>query len=341
MMDLTQGWRCPQCGGELTQSGQYVLCGQHDKVAQVQGNLLVFGTQARPAQDLPPEEMAALCERAETAGWPAAMAELAERQPQVHEQATDRRQANWLYAYPGPAGGQALEVDAAWGVVSQALADLFGSVYALAGTPEQACLLAARFAASAGKVKVAAAVFPQAPVARASLALVVINGVLPGLAWERPERRPAQAHLACLRRAHGLLRPGGWLYLAGENRCGYPAGADGLRLLPRGLADRVCRRGGEAAGNRGRTYSYWGYRRLLRQAGFARLLSYLPLPRWQAPEAMVPLWRAEPLDHHLTAFASLSGKAAWVRRVPLAPVRLAAVRLLAAHFGIFAQKGEG
>jgi len=353
MIDLSEGWACPRCGGTLEQSGSQLLCREHEKVGQAGEGFPSFVAAPRYWGELPQEEMVAWCERVEGGGWEAAAEELARQHPELHQAATDRVRGNWLNVYPGPAGGAAADVGAGWGQISACLASCFSPVYALDSVPERARLLAARFAREE-KVKVAAAAFPEAPLARGSLSLVVMNGVLEWLAVGSPERSPSQVQLACLRRAHELLAPGGWLYVGIENRFGYHlvlgardhSGRPYTSLLPRWLASRMVRgQGGDyrtdQEGYRTYTYSYWGYRRLLARAGFARTVVYAPVSGYNRPEAMVPLARVEPLDEYLGTFAAPSRRAALARGIPWGPLRLAMARLWSAYFGIFAQKGEG
>lgn len=351
MSDLAAGWHCPQCGQALRHDASHLLCETHGKMGMLDQGLLVFGTPGPYWGELEQEEMQALCGDAERRGWPTALAELATTQPALLRYATDERRTNWLGVYPGRAGGTALDIGAGWGQISAGLTAWFDTVYALESVAERARLLTARFRGNA-KVRVAVAAFPEAPLAPGSLDLAVMNGVLEWLAVGRSEANPTEAQLACLRRAYDLLRPGGWLYVGIENRFGHHLVAGGndhsgrpyTSIVPRWLAHRMCRAGGYRTaqeGYRTYTYSYWGYRRLLRRAGFEAVTVYAPLPGYNQPEAMIPLHRVQPFDHYLASFAAPSRKVTAARRVPGGPLRLALARLLAGHFSIFARKGEG
>lgn len=119
---------------------------------------------------------------------------------------------------------------------------------------------------------------PALPFAAESFDVVIINGVLEyaGLARDRAEA----VHARVLAEAYRLLRPGGMIYWAVENRFSvtylYGPGHDGLwwsSLMPRWLAGRYSRL------VRGRPYvmcepSYPELRGRLRAAGFAALRVY-------------------------------------------------------------------
>jgi len=353
MMDISAGWACPQCGAALEQSGQHLLCPEHGKSGRVEGGIACFVAEDRYWGEVPQAEMQEWCRRAEEAGWERMLSELAQAHPDLHLSASNRIRANWLHLYPGPVGGSALDLGAGWGAVSEGLTEYFGRVYAVDSAAERTRLLACRFRGREDHVRVGTAVCPDLPLAPASLQLVVMNGVLEWLAVGHPARDPMQAQVEALRRVGRLLQPGGWLYVGIENRFGFHllqgsldhSGRPYTSLMPRWWANRVCR-GGEVAyrtdqaGYRTYTYTYWGYRRLLRQAGYGDLRLYAALPGYNRPEALVPLARVEPLDAYLAAFADRGRKTALARRVPGRRLRMALARLVVPHFAIFAQKGD-
>jgi hypothetical protein len=98
-----------------------------------------------------------------------------------------------------------------------------------------------------------------------------------------------------LREAARILKPDGRLLLAVRNRWslrswrGQPEETTGLRfisLLPRPVADFYARRH-IGRRYRDRTYSLWGYRRILNSAGFTSGKAYLPLPDWRSYHALI------------------------------------------------------
>lgn len=106
---------------------------------------------------------------------------------------------------------------------------------------------------------------------------------------------PRDIQLGFLRGLLSLLRPGGCLYIGIENRFGLPSwlgrpdhpGLPFTSLLPRRLADLLTSR---MLRDRGwskyytYTYSWLGYKRLLRQAGFGEVEIYWVYPSYSNPK---------------------------------------------------------
>ena len=132
------------------------------------------------------------------------------------------------------------------------------------------------------------------PFASGSFSLVTMNGVLEWVGeWDR-SRPPTDVQLDVLARVHELLRPGGTLYLAIENRFGLELlyrRKDHNKLywtsfMPRTAADLLTRL---LKHKPYRTYTYGraGLEALVREAGFAAVDFYCPWPRYQDPEVIV------------------------------------------------------
>jgi ubiquinone/menaquinone biosynthesis C-methylase UbiE len=119
---------------------------------------------------------------------------------------------------------------------------------------------------------------------------VFLNGVLEWTPMTRPGP-PWQVQRDTLAEIHRVLRPGGHVYIGIENRFswlyfkGWPEDHVRLRyvsLLPRSLARPYVRwrRGHEY---RVLTHGRSGYRRLLREAGFATQRLYIAHPNYRVP----------------------------------------------------------
>lgn len=124
--------------------------------------------------------------------------------------------------------------------------------------------------------------------------LVVSNGLLEWAGFSR-NGNPRSAQLALLKEIRRVLRPGGCLYIGIENRFGiqyWVGGKDHTSLpftsiAPRKLADLVVSRLLKKQGwNRyyTYTYSYAGYKSLLKQTGFSFTRFYLAYPSYNFPE---------------------------------------------------------
>jgi len=126
---------------------------------------------------------------------------------------------------------------------------------------------------------------------------VIMNGVLEWVGSYLKKGDPLKIQRNCLKEVSRVLKPGGEVLIGIENRFGlrYILGApdDHLKyysssrsvsyttLLPRMIADRICRR---TLGVSYRTYTHslWGYRRMLKGAGFKKIDFYFPEQDYRA-----------------------------------------------------------
>jgi len=182
-----------------------------------------------------------------------------------------------------------LDVGCGVGTLTYPFARKVGAVYAVDPTLEYAQFVRAR--------REAEGVSNVFPVHASALALpfdgpcfdlVVLNGVLEWVPASGPSGRPREVQRRVLAALAGLLRPGGMVYVAIENRlgCQFLTGAKdhgGCRftsLLPRWLASALSL---IQKGHRYRAYTYtWpGYQRLFRDAGLAVERVYAAFPDYR------------------------------------------------------------
>ncbi len=134
----------------------------------------------------------------------------------------------------------------------------------------------------------------ELPLPPASFDCVFLNGVLEWVGEWDHSRAPREVQLGVLRKANDLLKAGGTLYLAIENRWGLELlyrRKDHNKLywtsfMPRAIADLLTRL---LKRKPYRTYTYGraSLERLVREAGFAAVDFYCPWPRYQDPDAIV------------------------------------------------------
>jgi SAM-dependent methyltransferase len=142
----------------------------------------------------------------------------------------------------------------------------------------------------------------ELPLRDAVADVVTLIGVLEWIPTDFPGRDPRESQLHALREVRRVLKPGGRLYLAIENRYyfGYYLGVPEpharlrhLSLMGRSEADRYSRE------TRGKpylelTHSLGEYRALLAEAGFAQVDAYWLHPNYRLTHFMVPAAGPEP-----------------------------------------------
>lgn len=191
---------------------------------------------------------------------------------------------------PVPDRRRALDLGCGAGVISRGLAAEFAEVIGLDVNPDNVEL--ARSIAGEGGIQ--NATYRQAhatalPVEDNSVDLVVVNGVLEWVGVNDRGDNPRELQLRVLKEVARILRPGGVLYLAIENRW-HPGtllkdphtGLPWVNALPRRMADKLSQRRVH------RPFQAWIYgwralRKLARAAGFSSIDPFIPFTGYQFP----------------------------------------------------------
>ena len=203
----------------------------------------------------------------------------------------------------------ALDIGPGSAIIAAELARDYTSVIALEHHPLWCRFVGRRFAQDG--VRRAFAIQGDAmglPCREGSIDLAVLNGVLEWIPYAAPRLTPRAAQLACLREIARVLRPGGVLGIAIENRWYFgnflgvsPHGEPPFAaVLPRKLADWQSRR------RLGRPYRTWiyqarGYRRLLAAAGFDDVRVFGAMPTYHEPREVLALSAREALRPYFTS----------------------------------------
>jgi SAM-dependent methyltransferase len=140
---------------------------------------------------------------------------------------------------------------------------------------------------------------PRLPFDSGTFDLVVMNGVLEWTPRAQPGR-PSDVHQRVLREVARVLKPGGALYLAIENRFGYrylwgrrDSHNAGRKLpyvtvLPRWVANAYTQAASRVP-YRTWLYSYRGLRSLLGETGFSETSFFFPYPTYNHFKYLIPL----------------------------------------------------
>lgn len=189
---------------------------------------------------------------------------------------------------------RALDIGCGAGVISRGLARNFEQVLGVDGNEDNVAL-SQSLTRDAG---ISNATFEHADAARlpvedGSLDLVVLNGVLEWVGVNDVGEHPRTRQLRVLQEVRRVLRRGGLLYLAIENRWHLRtilkdphSGLPIVNGLPRVLANQLSKR---MTGKPFQTYIYgWrGLRGLLVQAGLADVDLFVPFPGYQYPMSYI------------------------------------------------------
>lgn len=329
-------YRCVGCGGELAAGEGGLTCRGCDRRYEVRCGIPIFLERRRYWGNVAPEAMAAVNRAAERDGWRAAMRRhLPER---VWSHIDEPGRADGTFFLPVDADQVVLDAGCMWGGLSVPLARQYSRVYGLDATFESLEFLKIRAAQEGLKnLDPACGSLLELPYRDGVFDLVFVNGVLewvplaadfvverdygrPRLTVPMDRGDPRRLQLQALREALRVLRPGGLLYLAIENRYAYkyflgsPDDHSALRftsLMPRRLADRYMRL---RLRQQYRTYTYsaGGLRRLLREAGFDVRDFYACCDSYRDPQGVIPLDQGRMVDFYFRQIR-LANLPAWKR----------------------------
>jgi SAM-dependent methyltransferase len=160
-----------------------------------------------------------------------------------------------------------------------------------------------------------------------------------------PESSPAFLQLTALKEIRRVLRPRGLLFIAIENRFFYKhfwgspdphTAMPFSSLLPRPLAN-IYMRLLKKRDYTEYTYSYWGYNRILKKAGFGSADFYAVMPSYREPEVIIPLASSRLIRYFYQNYA-LKKLKGLKRLIPEAILRLNLMKYFVPSFFVLAGK---
>lgn len=246
------------------------------------------------------EEYRKMVDRAEQEGWYRAFAESHNQQGKGISEYniffnSDERKGIWKYLLPVSPDSRVLDYGSGFGNISSSLSRQFQEVVSMEPSFERLRMWQIR-TSQTGIKNVSFVCYGgdsvRLPFRDEYFDLVVLNGVLEWIPESVRSGHPRHVQLEALKEVRRVLKKNGTLYIGIENRLalqyfwGSPDHHAGLRfatLLPRWMANIYSKlvKGKEY---RVYTYSWWGYQKILRQAGFDHIQIYWPYPTYATPQ---------------------------------------------------------
>lgn len=341
--DAVASLLCPHDGVGLRDDGQQVRCPACDTVYRDDRHGVVdfIRDSAYYWGEIAQEKMEAVLAYARQHGFNAAIDDFLG----VHVDASYRNslreptRVDWRLLLGMTRDHSVLDVGSGWGRLGFALAPWVRHLYSLEYVPQRLEFQRImREQRGDRNITLVHGTFLQLPFAANSLDWVMFNGVLEWVGLAGVEN-PRDMQVDVLRRSFDIVRPGGHVAVAIENRWGINtffgevdhSGLPFTNLLPRRLASWVVNRHAAKyrndASKRGyRTYTYGlnGYQQLMREAGASEVSVHALLPHYNVPRAIVPLAPRRCSD----AQQEYALDEVWQRASPLAALARLGVRAL-------------
>ena len=295
---------CPSCGSSFRLHDARVECNSCQAGYAIRDGIPVFREGlAKFSWGVSPEKLAALAPNARRIGWHDALIDLMSELPK--EDATlvwnrtlgpHRLALNMLV--PWSSGAKVLDFGSGWGTISMNMARSGGNVVSMDQMWEHLeWQRTATRALGVGNITyVQGGDTKLLPFPSDSFDIVVLNGVLEWVA-SNTTGNPQDVQQHFLKEMARVLKPAGTIFIGIENRWnhkyfrGIPEGHIHMKygaLLPRRLTDLYLRRT-RGVPYREYTYTLFGYRKLLSNAGLRNRRFYVPRPHYGRVEHVLPL----------------------------------------------------
>jgi ubiquinone/menaquinone biosynthesis C-methylase UbiE len=355
-------FRCPDCGGSLDESAGGLRCAVCTAEWPLRDGVpvLTAGAVVYPKEYVTPEQFETWLDDISRQGWEKAaerlstgMASRGQKARSVARLSFDVSRADFHHLVPLEPNDVVLDYGAGLGSILFGLQPHAGHVVGLDQSLYRARLIRRRAEAiGAGNVTaVCGGNSSRLPFEDSTFNLVVMNGVLE---WTPRAQagNPVEVHRRVLREVARVLKPGGALYLAIENRYGYrylwgrrDSHNEGKKLpyvtvIPRLAADLYTR---AVSGVPYRTWlhSYRGLRGLLGECGFDRASFFFPYPTYNHFKYFIPVdgpaadeRRVNTASRHVLRHEPLSRRERWALRTF---TRLGVLKHLAQDFAVIAR----
>lgn len=291
---------CPGCKLPLIQEGRVLCCERCGARCVHEEGIYDFLGDCGPYRgEIVFEEMEQVLQCARLKGWRTAAQEIGFKHTSLNAYVLNNRRMDWLFhCLDFSRTKSCLDLSSDWGTLTFGLADYYDEVWSLEADRQRIAFQRIRQEQDRiDNVRLVRCDWLCLPFPDSHFDLVVANGVLAWIGVGDYSVNPRELQLDFLKEVRRVLKPGGCLYIGTENRLGLPflrrdedhSGLPLSSLRARRVGDlelKLLGRGGKChkwnqmertVGHRSYTYSFWGYNKILKEAGFNDVATYWTL----------------------------------------------------------------
>lgn len=287
---------CPKCKSQLNKDGEKITCKNCFFTGRFQKGFHDFPCDEEYyLRGIEREEMKLFLKTADEKGWKHAVKNISFKYPNLREYIQSYARSDWLFhCLDNSKLESCLDIGSGYGTNVFSLAKYFNEVWSIEGVTERIQFQKIRRdQEKIENIHLVRSDWLNIPFLDESFDLISLNGALEWIGLSDYSKNPREMQIEFLKQLHNTLKPDGCLYVGIENRFGYNfflggtdhSGIPYTSIVPRKIADCMVR--GKNRKDRGiiknwpnyRTYSYsyWGYKNLLKEAGFNRIRIYWTL----------------------------------------------------------------
>lgn len=302
--DLYLPYVCPKCSGKLKREESAYFCEACNRGWVVTGGIPRFADSEVKWSVFDPEVADKVTELAEEKSWQEAIDTYSNTIGKYTlGYIKNESRADWHVILPLGPDTTVLDIGSGWGNIAISMSRWCKNIYCGDVSMRNLRLLRTRIRDrdihNVETFQYEPNAFLKLPFSDASIDVALLNGVLEWMGAADIDASPDRVQLEALKEIRRVLKPQGVLYIGIENRYSVST-LRGQRihgelpfvgLLPRFISNFITK---AVTGKPHRTFIYtlFGYRRLLRKAGFTDVDFFLPYPSYHDPNYLVPLKHA-------------------------------------------------
>jgi len=287
---------CPICKTPLTQKDGNLYCGNCKLSCTINNDIYDFlGDNNLYWGEISPGEMGKTLNIANSEGWKAAVREVGFKYPGMSEHILSSARVDWLFhCLDLSKTSSCLDLGSDWGTNAFSLARYYDEVWSLDSVSQKIEFQRIRQNQDKIKnIKFVRANWHQLPFPENYFDLISANGVLDRVGLSDHSKNPREIQLDFLKEIRQILKPTGCLYIGIENRFGLPcllgtkdqSGLPFMNILPKRIADMLIKNKFKRDAwiketfkdYHAYTYSFYGYKKILEEAGFNKVELYWTL----------------------------------------------------------------